>query len=198
MIPSIPSVATKNRYAARLGSEHNAADPLAPALRLWLALLLGVEDFGERDGFADVVALGVVDAELPDHSFGLFVGHEFGDRFFAEASGDADDGFDHELVDLSAGGVFDEFAVDLDVVEGEVFEVVEGSEAGAEVIEREAAAVVAEVLRERLGVGDVGDGGCLGDFEDEVCGVAVAGSQSVVDCVKEGWVAERFAGDVDF
>ena len=97
-----------------------------------------------------------------------FVGDELGDRLFAEASGDADDGLDHELVDVSAGGVLDEFAVDLDVVEWQVLEVVEGAEAGAEVIEREAAAEVAQVLREGLGVGDVGDGGGLGDLEDQV------------------------------
>ena len=114
-----------------------------PAVRLWLALLVGVEDLGERDGSADVVALGVVDAESCDHALGLVVGDELGDRFFAEASGDPDDGLDHELVDLSAGGVLDELAVDLDVVERQVLEVVEGAEAGAEVVQREAAAVVA-------------------------------------------------------
>ena len=98
---------------------------------------------------------------------------------------------------LSAGRVFDEFAVDLDVVEREVFEVVEGAEAGAEVIEREAAAVVAEVLREGLGVGDVGDGGGFGDFEDQVGRIAGAGSQPIVDRLQERGVAEGFAGDVD-
>ena len=61
--------------------------------------LVDREHLGEGERLADVVALGVVDAEASDHAFGVFVGDEFGDRFFAEALGDADDGFDHELVD---------------------------------------------------------------------------------------------------
>ena len=138
-------------------------------------------------GWADVVALGVVDAEASDHAFGVFVGDELGDRLFAEALGDADDGFDDELVDASAGRVFDEFAVDLDVVEWEVFEVVEGAEAGAEVVEREAAAVVAEVLREGLGVGDVGDGGGFGDLEDQVGSDRRSWPQPIVDRLQESW-----------
>ena len=53
----------------------------------------------------------------------------------------------------AAGGVLDELAVDLDVVERQVLEVVEGPEAGAEVVEREPAAEVAQVLRRTLGRG---------------------------------------------
>ena len=45
--------------------------------------------------------------------------------------------------------VADELAVDLEVVERQVLEVVEGAEAGAEVVEREAAAEVGEALGER-------------------------------------------------
>ena len=51
--------------------------------------------------------------------------------------------------------------------------------------------------RERLGVGDVGDGGGLGDLEDQMGGVDVLVSQAVVDRVQERWVAERVAGEVD-
>ena len=74
-----------------------------------------------------MVALGVVDSESGDHPLGLLVGDELGDRFLAEALGDADDRFDYELVDVSAGRVLDELAIDLDVVERQVLEVVEGA-----------------------------------------------------------------------
>ena len=84
---------------------------------------------------------------------GLLVGDELGDRLLAESLGDADDGLDHELVDLAVGGVLDELAVDLDVVERQVLEVVEGAEPGAEVVQREPAAVVAQAAGRMPGRG---------------------------------------------
>ena len=55
---------------------------------------------------------------------------------------------DHELVGAAGGQLRDELAVDLQVVERQVLEVVEGAEAGAEVVEREAAAELAQPLGE--------------------------------------------------
>jgi hypothetical protein len=59
------------------------------------------------------------------------------------------------------------FAIDLDVLEGEVFEVVEGAKPGAEVVERERAPELGESLAEPAGLGDVADGGGRGDLEDQ-------------------------------
>ena len=67
--------------------------------------------------------------------------------------------------------VLDELAVDLQVVERQVLEVVERGEAGAEVVERELAADLAQPLHERLRLGDVHDRRRLGDLEDELAGV---------------------------
>ena len=62
-----------------------------------------------------------------------------GDRAFAEALRDGDERRDDELVGAVGRAAGDELAVDLEVVEREVLEVVEAAEAGAEVIERETA-----------------------------------------------------------
>jgi hypothetical protein len=74
------------------------------------------EEVGDRDGSADVVALGVVDAEAGDHPLRLLVGDELGDCFVAEAPGRC--GRRRELVHTAADRVLDELAVDLDVVKG--------------------------------------------------------------------------------
>ena len=70
-------------------------------------------------------------------------------------------------VGLVAHAVGDELAVDLQVVERQVLEVVEGAEAGAEVVEREAAAELAQPVGERARLRDAGDRGRLGDLEDQ-------------------------------
>lgn len=70
----------------------------------------------------------------------MVVADELGDRLGAEASGDVDYGLDDELIGGGVDELGDEPAVDLQVVELEVLEVVEGGKAGAEVVEREQAA----------------------------------------------------------
>ena len=94
----------------------------------------------ERLRLAQVESLREVDPVLAQDLDRLVVADELGDRLAAEAAGDLDQGADDELVGLGVGQVLDELAVDLQVVELEVLEVVEGGEAGAEVVEREAAA----------------------------------------------------------
>ena len=126
-------------------------------------------------GASGVVALCVADAEGVEEGEGLVVLDEFGDGVGAESVGDVDDGFDDELVGGCLGESFDEFAVDFEEVEFEVFEVVEGREAGAEVVEREVAAVLAEGVGELLGVFDVRDCGGFGEFDDEPAGGDGAG-----------------------
>ena len=95
------------------------------------------------------------------------VADELGDRLLAHAPGDVD----QRLHDSWFGGVLgeaaDELAVDLEVVERQVLEVVEGAEAGAEVVEGEPAAQAAQPLGEAPGPLDVHDRRRLGHLEDE-------------------------------
>src|ERR687896_2700012 len=89
-----------------------------------------------QDGRADVVALGVVDAVLGQQAQRRLVAHVLGDGAPPEAPREGHDGAHEVLVDGAAGQVADELAVDLQVGRGQVLQVVEGAEAGAEVVER--------------------------------------------------------------
>ena len=59
--------------------------------------------------------------------------------------------FDHELIGSVADTVGDELAVNLEIVERNVLEIVEAAEAAAEIIERKAAAELMEALSEVSG-----------------------------------------------
>ena len=73
--------------------------------------------------------------------------------------------------------VADELAVDLEVVERQVLEVVERAEAGAEVVEREAAAEVGETARRSAAArGMLATADRLGDLEDDLAGADLAAS----------------------
>src|SRR5689334_17336291 len=113
---------------------------------------------GNRAGPPDVEALGVIDAVLLEEPDRLVVGYRFGDGLDPEALGDADDRLDHVLVDLAAREVLDEFAVELEVMDRQVLEVVEGAEPGAEVVEGQATTEGGHALGERRGLRHVGDG----------------------------------------
>ena len=76
---------------------------------------------------------------------------ELGDRRLAEAAGDLDDRLDGQLVGVVARHVADEGAVDLDQVEGDLLQVVEGAEAGAVVVDRDLAAELGEAVGEAGG-----------------------------------------------
>ena len=91
-----------------------------------------------------MVALRVVDAALPEEAGGILVGHKLGDGFLVESPGDADNGLDDELVHRACDDPSDEIAVDLEIVEGQRLEVVEGAKAGTEVVQGELAATDAQ------------------------------------------------------
>src|SRR5687767_14053259 len=91
----------------------------------------------------------------------------------------------------------DEVAVDLQVVEGEVFQVVEGAEARAEVVEREAAAELLDALGEPARRLEVGDRGRLAHLDDEAAGIDTGLRQRAR---QGGWqllAGDRLARDVD-
>ena len=94
----------------------------------------------DRGGAADVVALGEVDAVAAQEQLGLVVLDAFGDGLLVEAAGQRHQRLDDELIGAVVTAVSDELAVDLEVVKGDVLEVEEAAEAGAEVVQREAAA----------------------------------------------------------
>ena len=65
----------------------------------------------------------------------------------------------------------DEVTLDLERVERDVLEIEEGGEAGAEVVEREAAADAAQRVGEAPGLVHVADRGGLGDLEHQQRGI---------------------------
>src|SRR3984957_10993140 len=101
--------------------------------------------FVQGGGPAEVEALSVVDAEAGEQAGGLFAADVLGDCLLAHAGGDVDRCFGQEPGGFVASASFDDLAVDLEVVEREVLEVVEGAIAGAEVVERESATDAREV-----------------------------------------------------
>ena len=72
------------------------------------------------------------------------------------------------LVDFVLWQIADEAAVDLQVVDGEVLQFVEGRIADAEIIERQVAADMPKRVSEDLGAIGVRDGGRFGDLEGQM------------------------------
>ena len=90
--------------------------------------VLGGQGLGDVDRVAEVEALGHVDAVFAQHFRGHVVLDVLGDRLLAQPAGDLDDRLDGQLVGVAAGHVADERAVDLDQVEREPLQMVEGPE----------------------------------------------------------------------
>src|SRR3954471_8724190 len=135
---SPPPVSTPMRAMARI---------LAPASNPRRSP--GGERVLDRDGPAEVEALGEVDAELADGLEDVLVGDELGQARRAEPARDRHDGLDDEPVRRVLAHPSDELAVDLEDVEVEVLERRERGEAGPEVVEREPAAQSPQRRRER-------------------------------------------------
>jgi hypothetical protein len=94
----------------------------------------------ELRGAADVVALGIVDAELAQQDQALFVFHALGHRLQIEAAGQVDDRLHHLATGPALAQVTDELDVDLQVIDRELLEVGEPAVARAEVVESDLAA----------------------------------------------------------
>ena len=114
-----------------------------------------------------------------------------------ELVGDADDRLDDLPVGVVIKEVTDELKVDLEVVDGEVLEIGEGSVADAEVIQREGAAEVAQPRGEHAGGVEVVSDGGLGDLEDEILGWAAAGEHGSFDPVDLDGIGHRPGRQVD-
>ncbi len=88
-----------------------------------------------------------------------------------EPAGELDARLDDQLVGAAFRAVLDELAVDLEVVERQILQVVEGTETGAEVVEREMTTEGGQLVDELARAVDVLDRGRLGDLEDEPVGI---------------------------
>ena len=131
------------------------------------------EPAGERRRAAEVEALRRSRRRGGARSFErLLVADHLGDRALAEAAGDAHDRLDHELVGAVGDAAADELAVDLQVVERQVLEVVEARR------RRRRSRRARSGSRARRGGsanscarGMLADRGRLGDLEDDLRGV---------------------------
>ena len=86
------------------------------------------------------IALRIVDADGLQCRDDAVAFDEFGNGALAHHLADMVDHLDHGTVDPILQHVLDEAAVDFQIVDGQVFQVGEGRHAGAEIVEREAAA----------------------------------------------------------
>jgi hypothetical protein len=88
-------------------------------------------------------------------------------------------------------------AIDLQVVELQVLEVVEGCESGSEIVECQLASQCAQLLGQAAHPIDAFDRGGFGDLDDEAVGRYRVCGQQPRDVRGELGIADRRAGDVD-
>src|SRR5215469_2156309 len=104
--------------------------------------------------------------------------HPFGDRRYAHGGGQVDDRADDGRVHPAFANPLDERPVDLDLVRGEVLQVGQRGMTGAEVIDGQAHAELAELAHDLAGTRDVVHDHGLGDLEYEQLGWDSGGVQS--------------------
>jgi hypothetical protein len=119
-----------------------------------------------------VKALDEVDTELPEDRYSRFVFHAFGDRLATESLSKVDDSFYNVPVGRICTKLANEFNVDLEKPDRYSFEVSEGAEAGAKVIERKAAAQIKQAAGKKLSLRDIAHEGSLGYLKYEICGIS--------------------------
>src|SRR5688572_31877886 len=124
---------------------------------MWRAsALLTVDGLQDSLGLGDAVTLGVIHAQRGEHLDDLGVLGELGDGLLAGEMTDLVDRTHHLTVDGIVQDLAHEAAVDLEEVDGEVLEIAERGKAGAEIVEREAAAELAQRLDEAVGLAEAG------------------------------------------
>src|SRR5690606_13902148 len=103
----------------------------------------------------------------------------------------------HLAIDRIVQNLAHEAAVDLEKIDREVFEVAEGRQAGAEVVERELAAELLQRLYESVRLREARDGGGFRDLEADLRGVQPAAVELLDDERQELVVAEALPREVD-
>jgi hypothetical protein len=123
-------------------------------------------------------ALRVVDAALPQPIRHVLIGDELRHGLLPHALGDSDDCFNDEPIGGIGAEATNEVAIDLEIVEGEMLQVEERAEAGAEIVQREPAAPTPQLGGETLRALNVADRGRLGQLEDQGRGIVAGAGQS--------------------
>ena len=158
---------------------------------------LTLEHLGQRHGLAEEVTLQVRDTQIGQTFVDGGVVDVFGHGTQLQALGHPHGGEDDLLVDGVGHQVAHEGAVDLQVVERETLQVLEGGQAGAEVVQRDAEALGLQVVHQSGGGRRVADGLAFGDLEDHLGGRNGVVGALLADEVGDGVVAHRGTGQVD-
>ena len=161
---------------------------------MWGGVQVQEEGFGfvAVHGAGEEKALDLVAAEVAEGLELGFVFYAFGYDFHAEGVGHADDVFYDGSVSFRGGDAFDEEAVDFEGVEGELAQAAEGGVAGAEVVDGDADAEVAELAEMALGEAEVLHEGGFRNFELNGIGWRVVLAEG-----EDDGFGEVFAGELD-
>ena len=119
-----------------------------------------------------------------------------GDRAHAERSAELDGGVDERHPDGRPGRRH-HLTVELDLVEGQVPEPLEGGERGAEVVERHVDAELAQRPERPVRGHHVDEIERLGELDGQALRIGAAGRQRLADTVGQTMVGEVVAGEVD-
>src|SRR5690242_10827059 len=103
----------------------------------------------------------------------------------------------HLAIDGVVQDLAHERSVDLEEVDREVLEVAERAQAGAEVVEREAATQLAQRLDESIGLREARDRRGLGDLEADLARIDAALLELLDDEGQELVVAQALAREID-
>src|SRR5436190_12727428 len=108
---------------------------------------------------ADMETLRVVDAALPQPFRHRLIADELRHGLLPHSLGDSDDRFNDQLVRRVGAEATNEVTIDLEIVEGEMLQIEEGTEAGPKIVQREAAAPAPQLGCEILRTLNVADRG---------------------------------------
>src|SRR6266568_6791711 len=152
----------------------------------------------ERLWLGHAVALSEIHADLAQQRYDAVAVDEFRDGLLVGDMADAVDGLDHRAVDWIVGHVFDEPAVDLEEIHGQMLQIGKRGHPGAEVVQREAAAERLHLVDEVGRFVEPGDRGGLGNLEADGLGPHRREvSELLAHVSEEALVADRAAGKID-
>ena len=143
------------------------------------------------------IALHELDAEVAQPARLLARLDALGDDRDVHRAGHRDDRPQDVAVALVLGHAGDELAVDLDRLDREALDVVQGGVAGAEVVEHQAHAEALEVLEHRGRRGALLHQHALGQLEPEALGRHAGLAQDGAELVGQRGLGELAAGEVD-
>ncbi len=185
-----------NKQAAPTGAPVAAMADRA-ALRRARRDRLGQQEFLQRLRTGDGEALDRIDADPFQDIDRLDVLDTFRHGLRPELVGDVVDRLDDGAVDAAPLEVLHEGAVDLHEVDGEALQIVEGAEAGAEIVEHDGAARFPRRRHQRVGGGQVLDQRRLGDLEMQPLRAEARLRQLVPQERPEAGIVQRICRQVD-